>query len=84
MLEGMKKDLNQSVYSIVQQATGETQKVLVPKVKNSAAVELGKLGGLKGGNARAIKLTAEKRKEIAVNAAKARWGTPTPNPTEVL
>lgn len=41
--------------------------------KNPAAVVLGKLGGRKGGKARAKKLTAEQRKEIASKAAKARW-----------
>ena len=41
--------------------------------KNPAAVELGRLGGLKGGKARAEKLTPEQRKEIARKAAKARW-----------
>ena len=41
--------------------------------KNPAAVALGRLGGLKGGKARASKLSAERRKEIAQNAAKARW-----------
>lgn len=41
--------------------------------KNPAAVYLGRLGGLKGGKARAIKLSAEKRSEIASKAAKARW-----------
>ena len=41
--------------------------------KNPAAVELGRLGGLKGGKARAAKLTPEQRKEIARKAAKARW-----------
>jgi hypothetical protein len=41
--------------------------------KNPAAVELGRRGGLKGGAARAAALTAEQRKAIAVNAAKARW-----------
>ena len=44
-----------------------------PKKKNPAAVALGRLGGLKGGKARAAKLSAEKRKEIATKAAKARW-----------
>ena len=39
----------------------------------AAAVALGKLGGLKGGKARAEKLTAKKRKEIAKKAAKKRW-----------
>jgi hypothetical protein len=41
--------------------------------KNPAAVALGKLGGAKGGNARAKKLSPEKRKAIAKKAAKARW-----------
>lgn len=41
--------------------------------KNPAAVALGRLGGLKGGKARAEKLSSKKRSEIARNAAKARW-----------
>jgi hypothetical protein len=41
--------------------------------KNPAAVALGKLGGRKGGNARAEKLTSEQRIEIARKAAKKRW-----------
>lgn len=41
--------------------------------KNEAAVELGRRGGLKGGKARAAKLTPEKRKESARKAAKSRW-----------
>jgi hypothetical protein len=41
--------------------------------KNPAAVALGKLGGRKGGKARAEKLTPEQRSEIAREAAKARW-----------
>ncbi len=41
--------------------------------KNPAAVALGKLGGKKGGKARAKKLSPEKRKAIAKKAAKARW-----------
>jgi len=41
--------------------------------KNPAAVELGRLGGRKGGKARAEKLTPEQRSEIARKAAKARW-----------
>jgi hypothetical protein len=44
------------------------------KEKNPAAVALGRLGGLKGGKARAEKLSAQKRKEIARKAAKTRWG----------
>jgi len=41
--------------------------------KNPAAVALGRLGGLKGGPARAASLTATKRKRIAKRAAEARW-----------
>ena len=41
--------------------------------KNPAAVALGKLGGAKGGSARAKKLTAQRRREIARIAASARW-----------
>ncbi len=43
------------------------------KGKNPAAVALGRLGGLKGGKARAAKLSAKKRSEIAKKAAKTRW-----------
>jgi hypothetical protein len=43
--------------------------------KNKAAQMLGKLGGLKGGPARAKKLSPERRKAIAQKAAKARWAT---------
>jgi len=42
--------------------------------KNPAAVALGRLGGLKGGRARAAKLTAARRSAIAKKAARARWG----------
>jgi hypothetical protein len=41
--------------------------------KNPAAVALGRQGGLKGGKARAKKLTSEQRKAIAQQAAQARW-----------
>ena len=43
------------------------------KEKNPAAVALGRLGGLKGGKARAENLTPEERQEIARKAARARW-----------
>lgn len=42
--------------------------------KNPAAVALGRLGGIKGGAARAAKLSPKKRASIAKKAAKARWG----------
>ena len=66
------KDLNQSAYNIVQQATEQIEKP-EEKEKNPAAVTLGRLGGLKGGKARAEALTPEKRKEIAKKAAEKRW-----------
>ena len=66
-----RKDLNQLAKHIVDLATGE---ITEPEsTKNPAAVSLGRLGGLKGGKARALKLSPERRKEIAVNAAKKRW-----------
>lgn len=68
---GRAKDMNELAFSIVQQATGQAPK---PEVKNPAAVTLGRLGGLKGGKARAEKLTPEQRKEIAKKAAEKRWG----------
>jgi hypothetical protein len=68
-------DTNQLGYSIVQQAIGEIPKEVIEpaKEKNPAAVALGRLGGLKGGKARAEKLTIERKKEIAKKAAQARW-----------
>ena len=44
------------------------------KRKNKAAQALGKLGGLKGGKARAKALSPERRSEIARKAAETRWG----------
>jgi hypothetical protein len=44
-----------------------------PKKKNAAAVALGRKGGLKGGRARAEKMTDAERRESARKAAKARW-----------
>jgi hypothetical protein len=51
-------------------------RVVEPKEdgKNPAAVALGRLGGLKGGTARAKALSPEQRREIAQKAARARWG----------
>lgn len=41
--------------------------------RNAAAVMLGRLGGKKGGPARAAKLSRKQRREIAIKAARARW-----------
>jgi hypothetical protein len=72
-----KVDLNRLAKSIVDQATTdeELQKKAIKEGKNPAAVSLGRLGGLKGGKARAERLSAEQRKEIARKAACVRWGT---------
>ena len=66
------RDINVLASQIIQEATGED---LIPREdgKNPAAVALGRLGGLKGGKARASSLTPEQRKEIAKKAAQARW-----------
>jgi len=67
-------DPNVHAFNIVQQATGQMPKVDPNEGKNPAAVTLGRLGGLKGGKARAAVLTPAKRKAIAKKAANARWG----------
>jgi hypothetical protein len=69
-------DISQLAHQIVQEATQEVKEEPTPtpaKEKNPAAVALGRLGGLKGGPARAKKLSLKKRKEIAIKAAKTRW-----------
>jgi len=69
-------DISQLAYQIVQEATQEVKEEPIPipvKEKNPAAVALGRLGGLKGGKARAQKLSAKKRTEIAKKAAQKRW-----------
>lgn len=68
-------DLNKLAASIVDAATkGESELTPREDGKNPAAVLLGRLGGMKGGKARAAKLSAEQRREIARKAAAARWG----------
>ncbi|HEY3375535.1 MAG TPA: hypothetical protein VGK02_10845 [Candidatus Aquicultor sp.] len=67
-------DLNRLAAEIVNEATEEEKPTPEPEQeKNAAAVELGRMGGLKGGVARAAKLTPEERREIAKKAAAARW-----------
>lgn len=64
-----KRDENQMAYDTLQQLIekGESEG------KNPMAVALGRLGGLKGGHARAAKLTDEQRRASARKAAQARW-----------
>jgi hypothetical protein len=68
-----KLDLSQLGKRILDEATGDAPKTKPPAQKNAAAVELGSLGGKKGGAARSAKLTAEQRSEIAKKAAAGRW-----------
>ena len=67
------RDTNQLAKHIVDLSTGNAEEEDPYHGKNPAAVQLGRLGGLKGGKARAKKLTKERRSEIAKLAAKARW-----------
>ena len=68
------RDLNELAASIVSDATDEDKPKVDPADgKDPAAVALGRRGGLKGGKARAAKLSAEQRSEIARNAARRRW-----------
>jgi len=68
------RDTNVLAKRIVDEATGEMPSPAEDqRKKNPAAVELGRLGGMKGGPARAKKLSAARRREIAKKAAAARW-----------
>lgn len=76
------RDINTMAAHIVARATGmdppaapkaKAKPKAAPKKKNPAAVALGRLGGLKGGKARAASLTAKQRSEIAKKAATKRW-----------
>jgi hypothetical protein len=67
------RDLNAMAAAIVDQATSDEPEPDPGEGKNPAAVELGRLGGKKGGRARAEKLTPKQRSEIARKAAQARW-----------
>lgn len=77
MLEEMQKqrmprDTAQLAKRVIDLATGEVEPE-PERVKDTAAVELGRQGGLKGGKVRAAKLSPERRREIARKAAAARW-----------
>jgi hypothetical protein len=69
------RDINQLAKSIVDDATSDEPKDDEEgnEKKNPAAVALGRLGGRKGGKARAKALSGQRRAEIARAAAKARW-----------
>lgn len=70
-------DFAVTAFRVVQETTGQAEPEETQpessKGKNPHAVALGRLGGLKGGKARAAKMTPEQRREIAKKAALARW-----------
>lgn len=75
------RDPNALAFQVMLESTGQAPKYdpsqdtkPVDPSKNPHAVALGRLGGLKGGTARAAKLSPKKRSQIAAKAAKARWG----------
>jgi len=68
------RDPFQLAHQVFQEAIGEAAARPDPDaMKNPAAVALGKLGGAKGGKARAAKMSPEERRESARKAARARW-----------
>lgn len=72
---GRPRDLNQLAASLVEDATQEGSANPLPENTDASrrVRENGRRGGLKGGRARADKLSAERRSEIAKKAARARW-----------
>jgi hypothetical protein len=71
----VKEDANQAAYRIVQEATGQAA-LTRPEKKNPAAVALGRLGGKKGGPARAALLSKKQLSAIGKKGAQARWSRP--------
>jgi hypothetical protein len=67
------RDVNELAKQLVREATGGAPKYDPDAGKDPAAVALGRKGGLKGGKARAEKLSPEERSEAARRAAQARW-----------
>jgi hypothetical protein len=67
------RDVNELARQLVDEATGDVPKLDPQEGKDPAAVALGRKGGLKGGKARAAKMTPEERTEAARKAARARW-----------
>ncbi len=68
------EDINEAAFRVVRETTEKHDPEA--KAKNPAAVALGRLGASKGGKARAAKLSAKKRQQIARKAATARWKNP--------
>lgn len=67
------KDTQQLARSVLDAIVPDAEPQEAQHKKNPAAVALGRLGGLKGGKARAASLTKKRRSEIAKKAAMTRW-----------
>ena len=77
----LRPDVAETAFRVVQEATGEAPKTLPPserKEKNPDAVERGRKGGKKGGKARAVSLSKQRRTDIAREAAAKRWANNKP------
>ncbi len=75
------RDPNELAYQVMLESTGQAPKyepTAPDPAKNPHAVALGRLGGLRGGAARAAALTPKKRSQIAAKAAGVRWGKKKP------
>jgi len=72
-------DFSVTAFRVVQEATEQIEPQPEKPEKQFDAKALGRLGGQKGGKARAAKLTAKQRSAIARKAAQARWGGHTPD-----
>jgi len=68
------EDFTHTAFRVFQEDVGENLTTESDPPENPATVELGRLGGLKGGKDRAAKLTPGQRSGIALNAFKKRWG----------
>lgn len=70
----MRPDVNETAYRVMMEATGQLPKTdPANRPKNPTAVARGKLGGAKGGNARAASLTGKELAKIGKKGSTARW-----------
>jgi hypothetical protein len=67
------EDFATNALRVVEESIGGKLAMPGEPLKSSRAVEAGRRGGLKGGEARAVKLTPAQRSQIAAKAARKRW-----------
>jgi len=73
--KSLPRDTNERAHKVAQLLTGETELATEPE-QSSVSIylaQIGRIGGLKGGKARAKILSKSKRRTIAKKAAQARW-----------